>query len=150
MALSCRPIGPLSDRLGLGDRVRFTGRVDTVSDHLGAADLFVLPARAEGMSNALLEAMAHGLPQIVSKVSGNTDLVIEGRTGWFYAPPEDARALARVLAQALACPSETLAAMAGASRHRVQEGYAMDSVAARHAALYRSLIAAEAAYADVA
>jgi glycosyltransferase involved in cell wall biosynthesis len=140
----------LSDRLGLGDRVRFTGRVDTVSDHLGAADLFVLPARAEGMSNALLEAMAHGLPQIVSKVSGNTDLVIEGRTGWFYAPPEDARALARVLAQALACPSETLAAMAGASRHRVQEGYAMDSVAARHAALYRSLIAAEAAYADVA
>jgi hypothetical protein len=46
-----------------------------------------------------------GVPQVVSNVSGNTDLVIEGRTGWLYAPPEDARALARVLAQAAGQPA---------------------------------------------
>ena len=49
--------------------------------------------------------MAHGVPQVVSAVSGNTDLVAGGRTGWLYAPPEDAGALAGVLAEALTCPA---------------------------------------------
>ncbi len=140
----------LADTLGLGAHVRFAGRVDTVGTYLDAADLFVLPARAEGMSNALLEAMAHGVPQVVSAVSGNTDLVIDGHTGWLYAPPEDAGALAHALAEALACPPERLAAMARASRERVRSGFSMDAVADRHAVLYRSLTAAGDAYADVA
>jgi L-malate glycosyltransferase len=140
----------LADTLGLGAHVRFMGRIDTVGDWLEAADLFVLPARAEGMSNALLEALAHGVPQVVSAVSGNTDLVAGGRTGWLYAPPEDAGALAGVLAEALTCPPERLAAMARASRERVRAGFSMDAVADRHTALYRSLTAGGDAYANVA
>jgi glycosyltransferase involved in cell wall biosynthesis len=140
----------LADRVGLGARVRFMGRVDTVGDWLEAADLFVLPARAEGMSNALLEAMAHGVPQVASAVSGNTDLVDQGRTGWLYGPPEDPAALAGVLAEALTCPANRLAAMARASRERVRADYSMDAVADRHAALYRSLTAGDDGYANVA
>jgi glycosyltransferase involved in cell wall biosynthesis len=126
------------------------GRVDTVGDWLEAADLFVLPARAEGMSNALLEAMAHGVPQVASAVSGNTDLVDQGRTGWLYGPPEDPAALAGVLAEALTCPPNRLAAMARASRERVRADYSMDAVADRYAALYRSLTAGDDGYANVA
>jgi glycosyltransferase involved in cell wall biosynthesis len=140
----------LAHSIGLDDRVRFAGRVEAIGDYLSAADLFVLPARAEGMSNAVLEAMAHGVPQVVSKVSGNTDLVIAGRTGWHYAPPEDAGALAGVLAEALATPPDRLAAMGEVSRRRVQEAFSIDTVAARHAALYRTLTEREDAYAHVA
>lgn len=140
----------LAASLRLEGAVRFAGRADDIGAWLRAADLFVLPARAEGMSNALLEAMAHGVPQVVSKVSGNTDLVIDGRTGWHYAPPEDARALADVLDRALACPPERLAAMGEASRRRVREAFSIDTVAARYAALYRSLLSGGGAYANVA
>jgi glycosyltransferase involved in cell wall biosynthesis len=140
----------LADTLKLGDRVRFAGRVDAVGGYLDAADLFVLPALAEGMSNALLEAMAHGVPQVVSHVSGNADLVVEGRTGWLYGPPEDADALARVLDMALTCPPAQLAAMGEASRARVGKVCAIDTIAARHAALYRSLTARTHAHATAA
>jgi glycosyltransferase involved in cell wall biosynthesis len=129
----------LATSLGLGERVRFEGRVERVAEYLGAADLFVLPALAEGMSNALLEAMAHGLPQVVSDVSGNADLVIEGRTGWLYAPPEDAHALAHALTAALNSPADKIATMGDASRVRVRALCAMETVAARHADLYRTL-----------
>jgi glycosyltransferase involved in cell wall biosynthesis len=136
-----------AEDLGLGDRAHFAGRVDDVSTGLAAADIFVLPARAEGMSNAVLEAMAHGVPQVVSDVSGNTDLVRAGRTGWLYGPPGDADALARVLAEALATPETHLAALAAASHARVAEGFSIDQVARSHAALYRSLLPGDKAHA---
>ncbi len=59
----------------LGDRVRFVGFSDRVAEYLRAADLFVLPSRAEGMSNALLEAMASGLACVATPVSGSTELL---------------------------------------------------------------------------
>jgi glycosyltransferase involved in cell wall biosynthesis len=140
----------LAASLGLEDRVQFAGRVDSVGDYLDAADVFVLPALAEGMSNALLEAMAHGVPQVVSDVSGNADLVVERETGWLYGPPEDAGALARALKAALGSPRDTLTAMRDASRQRVREVCAIDTVAARHATLYRSLISRTDAHATAA
>lgn len=138
----------LAASLGLRDRAIFAGRVEAMGDCLSATDLFVLPARAEGMSNALLEAMAHGVPQVVSRVSGNTDLVIDGRTGWHYAPPEDAGALARVMAEALASPPDRLEAMGAASRRRVHDAFSIEGVATRYAGLYRSLIAGRTAHAE--
>ena len=77
-------VGPGSDRevlaglaseLGIRDRVQIVGAVADPADYLRAADVFVLPSVAEGMSNSLLEAMATALPCIVSGIGGNTDLV---------------------------------------------------------------------------
>jgi glycogen synthase len=97
--------GPLKDelalashKLGLSDRVVFRGWLER--DHLPAvyeqADVFVLPSRDEGMPNAMLEAMAAGLPVIGSKVAGLDEVVINDETG-LLVPVEDADGLAHAL-----------------------------------------------------
>jgi sugar transferase (PEP-CTERM/EpsH1 system associated) len=60
-------------------------------------DLFVLPSRAEGISNTILEAMATGLPIVATRVGGNPELVEEGRTA-LLVPPADPKALAEAVA----------------------------------------------------
>lgn len=131
----------LASTLGLDNRVTFTGRVENVSDYLGASDVFVLPALAEGMSNAVLEAMAAGVPQIVSTVSGNTDLVKHGETGWLYGDPRDHAALTAALKEAFSCPQDTLNTMAIATRAYAQRTFSIDAVADRYLTLYQSLVA---------
>jgi phosphatidylinositol alpha-1,6-mannosyltransferase len=71
-------------RLGLGDRVRFLGYVprEEISQHYTAAHVFVLPSYNEGMSVALLEAMASGLPVIVTPTGGTAELVTSGINGF--------------------------------------------------------------------
>lgn len=83
--------------LGLGDTVRFLGVRDDVGGLLAAADVFVLTSDSEGMSNAILEAQACGLPVVATRVGGNPQLVAEGLEGFLVparAPTELARALA--------------------------------------------------------
>ncbi|MBI4376075.1 MAG: glycosyltransferase family 4 protein [Elusimicrobia bacterium] len=73
-------------RLGLEGRVFFHGAVEDVHWLYAAADVFVLPSRAEGLSNSLLEALASGLPVIASRVGGNAEYLEEGRTGLLFDP----------------------------------------------------------------
>ena len=87
--------GPDRDRLaaiasarGVEDRIHFLGAVDDPSEYLRAADLFVLPSVAEGMSNSLLEAMATGLPCVASKIGGNVDLLDHPGAGLLIAPDD--------------------------------------------------------------
>ena len=63
----------LAKRLGLGERVRFLGYRTDIEDILLMADIFVLPSFREGLSRALMEAMACGLPCVVSAIRGNKD-----------------------------------------------------------------------------
>ena len=127
------------------DRVIFAGRVNDVQPYLAAADLFVLPAHAEGMSNALLEAMAAGLPSVVSAVSGNTDLIEDGKTGWLYGPPTDQAALTKALCAALALPPDELRAVGQAAATHIAKTYSIDQIAAQYVALYGRLTAARKA-----
>ena len=69
----------LAAEVGVRDRVRFAGAVPSVEDHLRAADAFVTPSTAEGLSNALLEAMACGLPCLAAPASGVRSLLADGR-----------------------------------------------------------------------
>ena len=82
--------------LGLQETVMLEGARDTVQDYYAAADLFVLPSRSEGLSNALVEAMACGLPVIASNVGGALDLVEAGTNGVLFEK-EDAADLAKRL-----------------------------------------------------
>ncbi|MBI4316043.1 MAG: glycosyltransferase family 4 protein [Chloroflexi bacterium] len=72
--------------------VRFAGPVENVAQYLQAADMFVLPSLAEGLSVALLEAMAAGLAAVATSVGGTPEVIEHEATGWL-APPGDSAAL---------------------------------------------------------
>lgn len=74
----------LVNKYGMGSRVRFHGwcKQEELLPILAQAHIFINPSRHEGMPNAVLEAMASGLPVIASKIAGNEDLVVNGKNGF--------------------------------------------------------------------
>ena len=74
----------LSRRLGQDRRIAFPGAVADVTPYLREADVYLSTSVSEGMSNALLEAMSHGVMPVVSRVSGADDLVEEGVSGFLF------------------------------------------------------------------
>jgi|CZKI01.1.fsa_nt_gi glycosyltransferase involved in cell wall biosynthesis len=86
--------------LGLNGRVVFAGERADVPALLPGLTLYVQPSRFEGMPNALMEAMAAGLPVVASAVDGITELINDGVDGWLV-PPGDAATLAAVLTRIL-------------------------------------------------
>jgi glycosyltransferase involved in cell wall biosynthesis len=87
-------------RLGLEGQVRFLGMRNDIPRLLRVLDLFVLPSLSEGLSLALLEAMAAGLPVVATRVGGNAELVVEGETG-ILVPSEDPTTLSEGLCRLL-------------------------------------------------
>ena len=69
------------EALGLTGSVELPGKVQNVFDCIADAELFVLSSDFEGMPNALIEAMCLGLPVISTRVSGATDLIVDGKNG---------------------------------------------------------------------
>jgi L-malate glycosyltransferase len=80
-------------RMDLERNFRFLGARSDVYALLKQSDMFCLPSRSEGMSNALLEAMACRLPCVATSVGGNPEVVVDGISG-FLVPREDSAALA--------------------------------------------------------
>jgi glycosyltransferase involved in cell wall biosynthesis len=116
----------LAASLGLAERVHFLGNRRDVPDLLGAMDIFVLPSHSEGVSLAVLEAMAAGLPVIVSEVGGLPEIVRHEENG-LLIPPKDPEALAKSLAQLLDSPD--LAKRLGAkAREHIQEKYSLEQM----------------------
>lgn len=126
--------------LKIEEHVHFTGRVDDPADYLRAADVFVLPSVAEGMSNSLLEAMATGLPCIASDIGGNIDL-LDGGVGLLVAAnsSEWSAALIELLNNV-----DIRSAMGQASLQRVQSQYSLPHVVDRYIELYRRLLSRKA------
>lgn len=96
-------VGPLeeqlkyqAEKLELQDRVHFLGYRTDIKELFAAADVFVMPSFREGLSRSIMEAMASGLPCIVSKIRGNVDLIIEGEGG-FLCSPTSAEAFAEAI-----------------------------------------------------
>ena len=94
----------LVDELGLSGRFHFVGGVSDLREHLRSADVFVLPSRSEGFSNAIVEAMAASLPVVATDVGGNAEAVESGVTGW-VVPSDDPEALAGAITRLLADPA---------------------------------------------
>jgi len=131
-------LAALAVELGVADAVCFGGTVGDVRPHLAAADVFVLPSRFEGLPLALLEAMATGLPVVVSAVSGNTDAVRDGVDG-LLVPPEDPAALAAAVAHVLREP-ELAARLGTAARLRVASHFAVETMVDRTLRVYRETL----------
>lgn len=89
-----------SRNLGLADCVLFAGHQDSVRTYYGLADVFVLPSYSEGSPNALLEAMAAGLPIVSTDAGGAAELVSDGNTALVverHAPQALSRAIGALL-----------------------------------------------------
>ena len=128
-----------ADRLGIADQVTFAGYVprERIADHYAAADVFVLPSYNEGMSVATLEAMAAGLPLVVTRTGGTAELVQEGENGLTFAWG-DVETLAQHLAY-LAANCEVVRQMGAASRRRA-ERMSWDAVAARYLEIFDRML----------
>jgi glycosyltransferase involved in cell wall biosynthesis len=128
----------LSDRLELEGCTHFAGQQEHVLPWLAAMDVFVLSSDWEGMSNALLEAMAAGLPVVATAVGGSPEVVIDGVTG-LLVPPRDPEALTQAIARLLHDPG-LRGQMGEAGRERVLRDYSIERMVERTQALYRSLL----------
>ncbi|MGB5832816.1 MAG: glycosyltransferase [Thiohalocapsa sp.] len=121
--------------LGLGERVQLPGGSDIVPRYLAAADLFMLPSVLEGMSNAVLEAMASGLPVVANDVGGNPELIEHGRSGLLCAQG-DRDAMTDAIARLVANGDERTA-MGRAAHRRATQILSLDAMLARYADYYR-------------
>jgi glycosyltransferase involved in cell wall biosynthesis len=124
---------------GLRDRVHFLGQREDVPALLAAAKLFVLPSHEEGFPNALLEAMAHGLPVVATRVGGVPEAVVHGETG-LLVPPQDPAALAEALSALLRDP-DLAQKMGRAGRERAASQFTLDRMVRETEALYAELLA---------
>ena len=115
--------------------VELPGRRDDVPLRLRAASIFVLPTDAEGMSNALLEAMASGLACVATDIPANQDAL--GEAGVLVAP--EPQAIARAVLELLAAPERTRA-LGDRARARVLERFSARAMTERYAALYEELV----------
>jgi glycosyltransferase involved in cell wall biosynthesis len=127
--------------LGL-ENVRFTGRVrpGEVRLWLRIADVFALVSPSEGFPCALAEAMAVGLPSVVTDIPATTQLVGQEQHG-LLAPAGDERAIATAILRLL--DDDGLRARMGeAARARIVDNYATEKVADRYEALFREALTA--------
>lgn len=125
-----------------GSRVIRTGYVGNPQDYLRAGDAFALISRSEGMPNALLEAMASGLPSVASRISGTTDLIVEGEHGHLVDAEAGAAPIADLLEAMLFADPGLGRRMGEAARRRVVAEFSATAVLARHEALFRKLVGA--------
>jgi glycosyltransferase involved in cell wall biosynthesis len=127
--------------LQLDDHVRFLGIRRDVPELLAASDIFVLPSHWEGLSLSLLEAMACGLPVIVTRVGGNTEVVEENQSG-VLVPARDHVALAQAILRLLDDP--VLRQRLGQGAYdRFKSKYSLEHFVKAHEALYMALHNAE-------
>jgi glycosyltransferase involved in cell wall biosynthesis len=123
---------------GLRERVHWPGPVEDVPGLLADADLFALPSRSEGMSNALLEAMAGGLAVVATDVGGNRECLDDGACG-MLVPAEDPGALGAAL-ESLAADPRRRGELGGRARARVERHYDLERILDRVEDLYRELL----------
>jgi glycosyltransferase involved in cell wall biosynthesis len=127
-----------SRSLGLDERVVFAGASEDVAPVLAALDVVVVPSHTEGLSNALLEAMAMARPVVATAVGGNKDAVEAGVTG-LLVPARDPEALAAAVLRLLERPEEGRR-LGEAARRRVLADFSLERMVKGHEALYGSLL----------
>jgi glycosyltransferase involved in cell wall biosynthesis len=126
--------------LNLSNRVVFLGeqQQEEVQSLLCASDVFVLPSRYEGLSNAGLEAMAQGLPMLLTRCGG-LDTYLDASSGW-VVPAGDSAALAQILPQIVATPRDALLRMGRNARALAQRHFSMPEIAGHYLTLFESLL----------
>jgi glycosyltransferase involved in cell wall biosynthesis len=124
---------------GVLDRIAFAGHCPDVAERLATADVFVLPSRSEAFPNAVLEAMAAGLPVVASGVCGIRELVAHEQTG-LLVPPDRPDALTHQICRVL--EDDSLAGRLGlAARADARARYSFDRMVEQFESLYLTELA---------
>ncbi|HEY3839155.1 MAG TPA: glycosyltransferase [Bryobacteraceae bacterium] len=129
--------------LGLGDRVHFLGRRDDVPELLAACDIFALASLWEGNPLSVMEAMAAGLPCVVTAVGGVPELVLNQVQG-LVVPPGDAAALSAAMLRLAGNPAMRKA-MGIAAAKRAQNEFDDRNMVEAYESLYDQLLSAPVA-----
>jgi glycosyltransferase involved in cell wall biosynthesis len=124
--------------LGLGDRIRFVGRIADVSGYIGRLDVGVNCSDSEGFSNAVLEYMLRGCAVVATDVGGNSEMIESGKTG-ILVPRGDASALARAIEGLLADPADRVE-MARRAREDIARRFNWDVTVGAHEELYAGFL----------
>ena len=137
--------GPLEDELRaqarefhIADHVTFLGFCDDIPSVLAATDVFVLASLWEGMPNAVLEAMAAGIPVVATRVEGTLDIIEDGETG-VLVMPKDIPALVSSILRLLGDPARARRLGEAAQAH-VRAHFLLDAMVHRHEELYARLL----------
>jgi glycosyltransferase involved in cell wall biosynthesis len=129
----------LADRLGVADRVVFTGLRHDVPALLAAASVSVMPSLNEALSNVLLESMAAGAPTVATRVGGTPEAIVDGVTG-LLVEPGDGSALADSISTLLV-DRELAARLGAAARKAIEERYSIETMVRATEQLYLDLLA---------
>ena len=127
-------------RAGWSDRVLFGGDSDEVPELLRAMDVYVLPSILEGIANSLLEAMASGLPVVVSQTGGNPEVVSDGESGLLFPVGEPNELASRL--QLLYANPEVCHRLSERAMCRVKQEFSMESMARCYTDLYEGVLRA--------
>lgn len=124
----------LTRQLNMTERVHFLGFCRNIPQMLMASDVFVFPSWQEGLPVAQMEAMAAGLPCVVSDVRGNRDLIAQG-DGGYLCRPDDVEGFAKGIQTLLSDPA--LCQSMGERNRREMQKYSLQAVLNEMSALYR-------------
>lgn len=124
----------LARELNMEERTHFLGFRKDVPSLLGASDIFMFPSWQEGLPVSQMEAMAAGLPCVVSDVRGNADLIAQG-DGGFLRKPTDVEGFAEDIALLIGDPA-LRESMGQRNRHEIEK-YSLTAVLEQMTALYR-------------
>jgi glycogen(starch) synthase len=119
-------------KTGISDRIHFRGwqRGTGVEQQYRLANLFVFPSRHEGMPNAVLEAMASGLPVIATRIAGSEELVLPGETGQLVVPDDPSELKSALIP--LLTNADMRREMGLAGRRRVEDNFTWNGVAKKY------------------
>lgn len=129
------------NRSSAGGQVYFLGKTDGISRYVQAADIFVLPSLAEGLSNALLEAMSCGLAVVATNIGGTREIIIDNDNG-LLVEPGNALELSKKISSLLPDESE-IERLGRKARKTIEDNYRIELVAQRYVEIYAALLAEE-------
>jgi len=135
-----RELEDLRRSLALTDTVKFLGARQDVISLLAASDVFCLPSRSEGFSNALVEAMACGLPCVATRVGGNAEALSDGESG-FIVEPDAPEQLAQKLLALLRDPA-LRRRMGHSGKETAERRFSAQGMIAQLTGIYDGLLAA--------
>jgi glycosyltransferase involved in cell wall biosynthesis len=127
----------MAEALSIADSVEFTGLQSDIPAQLHRGSLAVLPSRWEGMPNALLEAMACGLPCVATRVSGSEDIIQHGVNG-LLVEPEDYQGMAQALLTLVRNPA-LIQEYGCAARKTIERNYSSEQIVDKYVELYQRI-----------